>query len=526
MRLATAADVKRLDERAEKEFGISRTVLMENAGLSVALAMERTMGSLEGKRVTLLCGRGGNGGDGFVAARHLVSHGASVVIGLVGGREGLAGEPQAFRAILEKTGLAPQDITADKDVPWVRAAASAADIVVDALMGTGSRLPVTGLMEQVIRTVNEAGRPVVSVDIPSGLNPDTGAVPGACIQAVLTVALGLPKRGLVLYPGTLFTGKLVMADLTFPAQLLTDESIRGEILLPDEAAHLLPLRHPQAHKHAVGRVLVVAGSRAMSGAAALAAEGALVAGAGLVHLASPRSSADALRGRRPELLIHPQAETPTGNLAEAALDELLALGAKMRAVALGPGLGGEETTRKAATRLMELVEAPMVVDADALNALAASPAVLKTAKGPRVITPHSGEMARLLETTAEAVEADRMGAAARAADKYGSIAVLKGARTVVAEPGGRIFVIPTGNAGMATGGTGDVLTGIIAGLMAQRLVPVAASLLGAYLHGLAGDIARDERTELSVTASDVAARVPAAFRRIRTGTAPGEEHKA
>lgn len=526
MRLATAADMKRLDERAEKEFGISRTVLMENAGLSVALAMERTMGSLEGKRVTLLCGRGGNGGDGFVAARHLVSHGASVVIGLVGGREGLTGEPEAFRAILEKTGLAPQDITEEKDIPWVRAAASAADIIVDALMGTGSRLPVTGLLEQVIRAVNESGKPVVAVDIPSGLDPDTGAVPGTCIQAVLTVALGLPKRGLVLYPGTLFTGKLVMADLTFPAQLLTDEGVRGEILLPEEAAHLLPLRHPQVHKHAVGRTLVVAGSRSMTGAAALAAEGALVAGAGLVYLALPKSAADALRGRRPELLIHPQAETPTGALAEAALEDLLPLASKMRAVALGPGLGLEETTRKTALRLMEQVEAPMVVDADALNALASSPATLKTAKGPRVITPHSGEMARLMDTKVEAVEADRMGMAAKAAEKFGAIAVLKGPRTVVAEPGGRIFVIPTGNAGMATGGTGDVLTGIIAALMAQRLVPVAAALLGAYLHGLAGDLARDERTELSVTASDVAAHVAAAFRRIRTGGGPGEERKA
>lgn len=515
MRLATAADIRRLDDRAEKEFGLSRLVLMENAGLSVVLAMERVFGSLEGKRVTLFCGKGGNGGDGFVAARHLVAHGASIVVGLVGSPEDLLGETRANWQVLDKMGLTPHPIRGESDLGWVNAAVGAADLVVDALVGVGARLPITGIMANVVQAVNHAGRRVVAIDLPSGVDPDSGAAAGPTIRAALTVALCLPKRGVILFPGSAFAGKLVTADLTFPSALLGDPAITADVVLPEEAAALIPVREPQAYKQQVGRALIIAGSRAMPGAAALAAEGALVGGAGMVYLATAASAVPGLPARRAEWLVRSLADTPAGGISEAALDDLLGQAKGAQAAAVGPGMTLEETTRRLIVKLVEQIEVPLVVDADALTAVAAHPGALKAARGPRILTPHAAEMARLLKTDVAAVEADRLGAATRAAAELHAIVVLKGARTVVAEPGGRQFVISTGNAGMATAGAGDVLTGIITALLAQRLLPVAAAVLGAHGHGLAGDLARETCTEISLSASDIAAHLGRAFHRLK-----------
>ncbi|MEK7474595.1 MAG: NAD(P)H-hydrate dehydratase [Candidatus Coatesbacteria bacterium] len=516
MRLATAADIRRLDERAEKEFGMSRLLLMENAGASVVIAMEKVFGALDGKRVTILCGKGGNGGDGMCAARHLVAHGASVVVGLVGTAKDLRGEPLANWTILDRMGLTPKELHTEGDLAWVRAAAGASDYIVDGLVGVGARLPLAGLLGDIVKTVNAAGKPVVAIDLPSGVDPDTGRIEGGpCMIAALTVTLGVPKRGLVLHPGTTRVGKLVVADLTFPLALLTDPGVTADIVMPEEAAALIPQRSPTAHKHAVGRVLLVAGSRSMTGAALLSGAGALAGGAGMVYVAAPASAAALLHGRQPELIIRPQAETAAGGLSADALEDLLAFAKPMHAAGIGPGLGVEEATRQAVIALVERLECPVVVDADALNALVGRVEVLKKAKAPRVLTPHAGELARLMETTADVIDADRIGSAVAAATRFGATILLKGARTVVAQPGGRAFVVSTGNPGMASAGTGDVLTGLAAALLAQGLSPVAAAILGAHVHGLAGDFARDARTELSLTASDVAGAVPKAFQHLR-----------
>jgi NAD(P)H-hydrate epimerase len=253
----------------------------------------------------------------------------------------------------------------------------------------------------------------------------------------------------------------------------------------------------------------------MPGAASLAAGGALSAGAGMVYLATAASAVPLLPARQPEWLVRPVADTPAGGIAEAALDDLLGQAKSAQAVVLGPGLALEETTRRLVVKLVEQVEAPLVVDADALTAVGAHPGSVRDARGPRILTPHTGEMARLLHVEAATVEADRLGSAQRAAADLKAVVVLKGARTVVAEPGGRLFVIPTGNAGMATAGSGDVLAGIIGALAAQRLAPVAAAVLGAYVHGLAGDLARESLTELSLTASELTAHLGKAFHRLK-----------
>jgi NAD(P)H-hydrate epimerase len=490
---------------------------MENAGLAVVLAMEKVLGKLEGKRITIFCGKGGNGGDGMCAARHLVAHGAEVVVGLVGGKDGLKGDPLANWTMLDRTGLTPREVKTEGDLAWARAAVGAADYVVDALVGVGARLPLEGVMGGVVAAIVQAGKPVVAIDLPSGVEADTGRVPGLCVTAALTVTLALPKPGLILHPGTAHVGKLIVADLSLPPALLADPAIRADVLLAGEAVQLMPARAVTAHKHEVGRALIVAGSRAMTGAALLAAEGALVGGAGMVYLATPASVAALLHGRRPELILQPQRETAEGTLDEGAAEILLANAKVMHAVAIGPGLGTSAATRAVARRMVLEPAAAVVVDADALNVFAGKPAELKGAKGPRILTPHGGELARLLGVTADAVEADRPGSARGAAEVTGAVVVLKGARTVVAEPGGRHFLIATGNAGMATAGCGDVLAGLIAALLAQRLGPVAAALLGAHVHGLAGDLARDDLTELGVTASAVAGRIPAACKRLLAG---------
>jgi NAD(P)H-hydrate epimerase len=400
---------------------------------------------------------------------------------------------------------------------WVRAAVGAADIIIDALVGVGARLPLSGLMGEVVQAMNLSGKPVVAIDAPSGVDVDSGRSEEPCVRAKLTVTLGLPKRGLILHPGTMRVGKLVVADLTFPLALLTDPAITADVVMPEEAAAMIPRRAPTAHKHEVGRALLIAGSRSMTGAALLSGEGALVGGAGMVYVAAPASAAALLHGHRPELIIRSVAETAGGGLAVGAVDGLLAYAAPMHAVGIGPGLGVEDGTKQAVLALVERLAVPMVVDADALNALAGHTDVIKKAKAPRILTPHAGELARLMETTAATIEGDRMGSAAAAATRFGAIVLLKGARTVVAQPGGRTFVISTGNPGMASAGTGDVLTGLIAALLAQRLTPVAAAILGAHVHGMAGDLARDARTELSMTASDVAAQVPKAFQQLMLG---------
>jgi NAD(P)H-hydrate epimerase len=314
--------------------------------------------------------------------------------------------------------------------------------------------------------------------------------------------------------------------------LLNDPSVSANVLLPEEAVQLMPRRSTQAHKYDCGRVLVIAGSRSMTGAALLSGSAALAGGAGMVYIATPSSAAMLLHGRVPELIIRPQADTPAGNLSEAAVEELLATARQSQAVAIGPGLGPEETTKRAVAKLLNQIPAPVVADADALNALSQARDALKGARGPRILTPHSGEMARLLATTPEAVEENRLQSAQKCAEEYGAIVVLKGARTVVAEPAtektgpdGRQFVIPTGNAGLATAGTGDVLTGLIAALLAQGLPPLSSALLGAYVHGLAGDLGRDAKTELSLTASDVTEHLPKAFQKL-TGGGPREARTA
>jgi NAD(P)H-hydrate epimerase len=536
MRVVTAAEMGEIDRRATEEYGIPGLVLMENAGLKVFDCVRRVLGGVDGKRVVVLAGKGNNGGDGLVAARHLLQNGARVKVLFNGDPAEAAGDAGVNLEIWKRLGQRLHLLQDRNAVQLLQLALLPADLVVDALFGTGFRGEVRDRARKAIEAVNESGKPVVAVDIPSGVEADTGAVRGPAVQATHTVTFGLPKLGLVLEPGAGRTGELHVVDISLPRPLLEAEAEGGRYLLtPALVRGWLPPRGVEAHKGRFGHVLVAAGSRGMSGAAVLAARAAAYAGAGLVTLAVPRGIQAVAAGLQPELMTLGLPETGAGTLSRAAREQIEEFLPRVSVLALGPGLSAHPETVELVRELLPGVRVPCVLDADGLNAFAAgegeagrshvgAPAGAPVAesfppggfreKPDLVLTPHPGEMARLLGLKGAAeVQADRLGVTERTAAAWRCTVVLKGARTLVAEPG-RTYINPTGNPGMATGGTGDVLTGMIAGLLAQGLEPGLAAAAGTFLHGRAGDLAAAERGQASLLAGNLLEYLPAAFREL------------
>jgi NAD(P)H-hydrate epimerase len=388
-----------------------------------------------------------------------------------------------------------------------------AEVVVDALLGTGVRGKATGAIAAAIEAINGAGRPICARDQPSGLPSDGQAPEGAVVRARVTVTFGLPKLALFLPPGMAHAGQVELADLGIPRAWLA-EGIRAGLLEAVDARAALPLRPPEAHKGSYGHLLVVAGSLGKTGAAALACRGALRSGTGLVTCAVPGSQQPVVASLLSEAMTEPLAETDARTLSAKAVERIVELASRMDAVAVGPGVGLDPETQAAVRVLVRDVPRPMVVDADALTALTGRSGLCRDAPAPRMLTPHPGEAARLLGCDIAEVQADRVGSARRLAAESGAVVALKGARTVVAEPDGHVALNPTGNPGMATGGTGDVLTGIAGGLLAQGVALAHALRAAVYLHGLAGDLAAEARGEAGLVAGDLADAVPAAIRRV------------
>jgi NAD(P)H-hydrate epimerase len=384
---------------------------------------------------------------------------------------------------------------------------SECDLIVDAILGTGFRGRLTGLLETVVADVNGLGVPVVAIDIPTGLSADTHTVDGEAIEASMTVTIAAPKIPLVFPPADSNAGDLVIADIGIPYPVI--DEIEGpylELLARDRMREIVPARAADSHKGDFGRVLVVAGSTGRTGAAHLAAQGALRSGAGLVTVATPRSCQPVVAAMAPEYMTEPLDETPAGTVDFAALDRVLDIAADV--IAVGPGLGQSPATAAFVHALLERAGVPLVLDADALNAFASEPDRLMGRDGVDVIvTPHPGEMARLLNVSIEAVQHDRLRYARDFAAAHRVHVVLKGHRTIIASPDGRAFVNLTGNAGMATGGTGDVLTGMIAAWFAQLLDAEAACKLAVYLHGSAGDLAEADEGDVALTAGDLVGRL-------------------
>jgi hydroxyethylthiazole kinase-like uncharacterized protein yjeF len=508
VKIVTAEQMRELDRRAIQDRGIPGLALMENAGRAVAEAAVRMTRASPGRPIVVLCGRGSNGGDGLVAARHLAQMGRTPQVLLAAAPDEITGDAAANLSRLSEVGLSP---TAVSEPGVVGRACSRAGLVVDALLGTGLAGEVRGLPRQLIEALSNTHLPVLAVDVPSGLDADSGRPLGAAVQARETVTMGLPKIGLYLYPGCDYAGRVSVADIGLPADLLDESPAVAELTVPTWVRFLLPRRRTAAHKGDFGRVLVIAGSAGMTGAACLSAEAALRVGAGLVTVGCPASINDILEVKLTEVITFPLPETYERTLDTRALALILDLAEQTDVLAIGPGLSRQPDTAVLLRRLVARAEKPMVIDADGLNALADTAALLEGDHAPTVLTPHPGEMARLMEVTAEEVQANRLHFAEAATNRFQSVIILKGACTLIAEQGRPLMVNPTGNPGMASGGTGDVLTGMVAGLMAQGLLPFEAAAAAAYLHGLAGDLAAQQVGEASLLAGDVLRALPEAL---------------
>ena len=506
MRLVTAREMAEIDRRAAAEYGIPGLLLMENAGAAVARAAARMVPD---GPVAVLAGPGNNGGDGFVAARHLANAGRDVTVYCLADRERYRDDAAANLAMLERLGV---PVRFRGPTPGELQAAA---LVVDALLGTGARGAPRGAVAQAIRSIGSAGRPVLAVDIPSGLDGDTGEAWEPAVRAGRTVTFGLAKRGHFLGEGPERCGELVVADISLPRPLL-EETPAMELATPEMVRALLPPRGREDHKGSRGRVLVVAGGPGFLGAARLAAAGAVRAGAGLVTLAVPAPLWEALAAGGPwEALTRGLAADEHGAVAADALPEVAALAQGVRAVLVGPGLTTWKGTAVLVRGLLEQeTRVPLVLDADALNVLAEDPGPLAQARRPVAITPHPGEMGRLMGTTSDAVQRDRVGHALTAARELGCVVVLKGAGTLIADPGGRLFLNPTGNPVLATGGTGDVLGGMVAALAAQGTSLVGAAVAAAYVHGLAADARVEREGRRGFAAGDLLGWLGEAFRRV------------
>jgi hydroxyethylthiazole kinase-like uncharacterized protein yjeF len=498
MRLVGSAEMRAIDRAAIDEYGIPSLALMDRAGSAVAEAARSL--AAPGGRIVVVCGGGNNGGDGYVAARVLRSDGRDArVVSLVPAAR-LSGDARAAREAAEGAG-----VPVDEPGASVAVDAGPGDVVVDAIFGTGLSRAPEGAFARAIERMNAAragGARVLAVDVPSGLSADTGQPLGAaCVRADRTVTFAFQKRGLVLHPGPAFAGEVIVADIGIPPEAAARVPVACELLEGAAARALVPPRRPDAHKGDAGRLLVVAGSPGKTGAAHLALMGALRGGAGLVTLAArPEALPLALPGR-PEAMSLPL--PGAGPLGLADLEALLAAARSVDALAIGPGIPRGVETGALLRALLERARLPAVLDADALNALAEAPARLAALGVPLVLTPHPGEMARLCDTTIEAIQSDRIGVATAKAREWRATLVLKGARTVVADPDGPAAVIPTGNPGMATGGTGDVLAGLVGALLAGGLSPGAAARVGAWVHGRAGDRVAARLGERGLLAGDL-----------------------
>ncbi len=509
-RLVTGEQMARIDQRAI-ESGIPGDVLMETAGRGVACVLKELLGGFQDRAITLLCGKGNNGGDGFVAARLASLSGAQVRTFLFASADDVKGDTRLNLDRARECGLHIQEIRAPEDLPEVRQALADAQAAVDALLGTGIRGGPRGLVADAITLLSEARCPIVAVDVPSGLNADTGRSEGSCAAAASTVTFGQPKLGHFFYPGRSLCGRLHLVDIGLPAPAVEAEPDRTYLVAAHGGASLLPRREPTAHKGDCGRVAIVAGSVGLTGAATLSAAAALRAGAGLVTVGVPESLNDILEIKLTEAMTRPLPEVRKARcLSLRARGEIQRLIETADSLALGPGLGVHRETVELVKRIIQDVRIPMVLDADALNALAGEVHRLKALSAPAIITPHPGEFSRL---TGIDTSKDPLGAAKELATAVGVTVVLKGAPTVVATPGGEGFVNPSGNAGMATGGSGDVLTGLLAALIGQGLEVEHAACLGVYLHGLAGDLAA--QSQAGLIAGDIVAALPAAEQQVR-----------
>ncbi len=507
--VVTAQEMRNIDSRAINTIGIPGYSLMERAGLEVVESCLDDFGPVSGKSVSVFCGKGNNGGDGLVIAREMKRLGGIVTAYIFAKQSELKGDPLSKYTTLKKMGIPVRHITSPAQLIEIP---EDFDITIDALLGTGVHGEVTGIIGAAIRKINSQSAVVVSVDLPSGLNTDNGTFIGTCVSADVTVTMGLLKRGLLLHPGAMVAGEVVIADIGFPERAISPERVKTFFIEKSDVVSHLPRRMPYFHKGDCGRILVIGGSPGMTGAPAMSTNAALRSGAGMTLLGVPKSLNTVLEQKVTETMTLPLSETESGALSRDAEEKILDALVWADVLAIGPGVGRDEQTIKLVHSILEQCELPAVIDADALYAVSKKPGILKKREADTVITPHVGEFSRLIRTNdANLLDTERIELCRKYARHFRSVVLLKGAPSITASPEGEIFINPTGNAGMATAGSGDVLTGVIAAIIGQGVDVVEATITGAYIHGLAGDFAADEFGEISMMATDIINYLPYAF---------------
>ena len=505
MKILTSSQMRNIDRRATERFGIPSIVLMENAALAVVDAIETHYPDAD--RVAILCGPGANGGDGLAVARHLENRGIVPVVLIIGDRARYGGDSLTNLTICERLGLPIYEIRDSGGVDEALVHASDADVIVDAIFGTGLDRAPEGIFAETIRAIAELRIPVVAVDLPSGANASTTEPFDPCIQAEYTVTFAAPKLCHIFEPAVSYCGEVIVADIAIPNVAIEDELVELGLVTPRDVQPFVVPRFATAHKGTYGHVAIVAGSPGRSGAAVMAARGAVRTGAGLVTVATDEASAAVVHAGSVEAMTH--------HYTIGDVERLLPVFEGKTAAIVGPGLRDDEECYAFVRALASRIDIPLLIDASALNAFAGRQAEINPNGRPRVITPHPGELARVMQMDKDEIARDRISAARAAARACHCIVVLKGHQTLIAEPDGHVWVNPTGNPGMASGGMGDVLSGMIGALLARNLDALDAAVVGVYLHGLAGDILRDEMGDTGLAASDLAEKVPYAIQRVR-----------
>ena len=512
MKILTSIQMREIDRKTIEGIGIPGAVLMENAGIRITQAILKRFPEVAEQNIVVVAGKGNNGGDGFVVARHLFNRGARPTVLLLAKKDEVKGDAALNLAVADRIGVEIVETPTVAEWKKHKVGVWHASIIVDAIFGTGLLKPADGIYAAAIEDINKAGAFKIAVDIPSGLSSDTHLIIGPAVKADLTVALAAPKISHVLPPAEEFIGELVVADISVPPFLFDDPCLKIELVEKTTLAPYFKRRKKDSHKGSYGHLFVLAGSLGKTGAAAMAARAALRTGAGLVTVGTPQSCLPAIARSMMELMTEALPETPQKTLSESALTMILDLMKGKDAVLIGPGISTHPSTARLITSLLPKIKSPVVIDADGLNILAENPDALRSLPKPAVLTPHPGEFARLIGRSNQDVLDRRLELAPRFSEQLGVYLVLKGYRTLIATPEGRVFINPTGNPGMATGGSGDVLSGMIASLIIQEKDVLGATLAAVYLHGLSGDIGARKLGERALVAGDLIKYLPQAIR--------------
>jgi len=508
MKIAYAHQMQAIDRSAIQDYKIPGIVLMENAGIRVVEAIKDIFSGRLNKKITILVGKGNNGGDGMVIARHLINAGAQVNIWLLADKNEISGDAAVNLHILENMPVELKVFSGQLDNLAENLKES--DLLVDAIYGTGFKGIIKEPVAAIVNCVNASQIPVIAVDIPSGVEADSGKVNGPAIKADYTVTFALPKMGLLLEPGREYAGKLIVADISIPSVLLNGKVIKNNLITREIIKGLLLPRKADSHKGDYGHALLIGGSVGMMGAIAMSSAAALRSGAGLVTVALPKSLVYAFQSAHLEIMARALEETE-GKISSKALPVIAEMLNKSSACGIGPGMSVYPESMEIIEFVLQNAKQPVLIDADGINALAQDKNLLKKRNTPVVITPHPGEMSRLTGKSIAEIQSRRVDIARSYAEEWGITIVLKGHRTVIATPEGEVYLNITGNSGMATAGSGDVLSGIITALLAQGLKTTDAAIAGVYIHGRSGDIMAQQKGERSLVAGDLIEGLPLAF---------------